>query len=67
MLSSVKTPGGLYTGVGEFQNKGTKDEVAVQSMVYSYKQVERCVRYAFESLQLVHKKNSMERIIKRRT
>lgn len=48
--------GGLYTGVGEFQNKGTKDEVAIQSMVYSYKQVERCIRYAFNYLQLAHKK-----------
>ena len=46
--------GGLYTGVGEFQNKGTKDEVAIQSMVYSYKQVERCIRYAFETLKLIH-------------
>ncbi|MCA9399382.1 MAG: 3-isopropylmalate dehydrogenase, partial [Candidatus Omnitrophica bacterium] len=49
--------GGLYTGVGEFQNKGTKDEVAVQSMVYSYKQVERCIRYAFESLKKRHENN----------
>lgn len=46
--------GGLYTGVGEFQNKNTKDEVAVQSMVYSYNQVERCVRYAFEALKKQH-------------
>ncbi len=49
--------GGLYTGVGEFQNKGTKDEVAIQSMVYSYRQVERCVRYAFERLQSTHEEN----------
>lgn len=39
--------GGLYTGVGGFTMKGTKDEVAVQSMVYNRKQVERCLRYAF--------------------
>lgn len=50
--------GGLYTGVGEFQNKGTKDEVAIQSMVYSYKQVERCIRYAFESLASMHEKKA---------
>jgi 3-isopropylmalate dehydrogenase len=43
--------GGLYCGEGNFQKKGTKDEVAVQNMVYSYKQVERCVRYAFELAQ----------------
>jgi 3-isopropylmalate dehydrogenase len=40
--------GGLYTGIGGFTMKGTPDEVAVQSMVYNRKQVERCLRYAFE-------------------
>jgi len=40
--------GGLYTGVGEIRKKDTPDEVAIQSMVYSRKQVERCVRFAFE-------------------
>ena len=40
--------GGLYTGIGGFTMKGTKDEVAVQSMVYNRTQVERCLRYAFE-------------------
>ncbi|TFH17205.1 MAG: 3-isopropylmalate dehydrogenase, partial [Lentisphaerales bacterium] len=40
--------GGLYTGIGGISMKGTKDEVAVQSMVYNYAQVERCLRYAFE-------------------
>ena len=49
--------GGLYTGVGEFQNKDTSEEVAVQSMVYTYKQVERCVRYAFDYLQKRHAMN----------
>ena len=43
--------GGLYTGVGEFQRKGSPDEVAVQSMIYSRSQVERCVRYAFELMR----------------
>jgi len=40
--------GGLYTGVGGSSMKGTPDEVAIQSMVYSRKQVERCLKYAFE-------------------
>ncbi len=40
--------GGIYTGVGGFSMKGTKNEVAVQSMLYSYTQVERCLRFAFE-------------------
>ena len=46
--------GGLYTGVGEFQNKGTADEVAIQSMIYSRKQVERCVRFAFDYIKDHH-------------
>jgi 3-isopropylmalate dehydrogenase len=49
--------GGLYTGAGEFRNKGAEDEVAIQSMVYSKIQVERCVRYAFESLKKRHTGN----------
>ena len=40
--------GGIYTGIGGFSMKGTADEVAVQSMVYTRHQVERCLRYAFE-------------------
>jgi 3-isopropylmalate dehydrogenase len=40
--------GGLYTGSGGFLKKGTPDEVAIQEMVYTRKDVERCVRFAFE-------------------
>ena len=40
--------GGIYTGIGGSSMKGTNQEVAVQSTVYSYFQVERCLRYAFE-------------------
>jgi 3-isopropylmalate dehydrogenase len=40
--------GGLYTGTGGISMKGTPHEVAIQSMVYSRFQVERCLRYAFE-------------------
>ena len=40
--------GGLYTGVGSFDKKGTKDEVAVQQMIYTRHQVERCIRFAFD-------------------
>jgi 3-isopropylmalate dehydrogenase len=40
--------GGIYTGVGGVSMKGTKEEMAVQSMVYTRFQVERCLRYAFE-------------------
>ncbi|MCF7929157.1 MAG: 3-isopropylmalate dehydrogenase [Spirochaetales bacterium] len=40
--------GGLYTGTGGFSMKDTPHEVAVQSMVYTRHQVERCLRFAFE-------------------
>lgn len=46
--------GGLYKGIGEFQNKGTQDEVAIQAMVYTHKEVERCCRYAFEYIKNRH-------------
>jgi 3-isopropylmalate dehydrogenase len=39
---------GLYSGVGGIQRKGTPSEVAVQSMVYSRNEVDRCLKYAFE-------------------
>lgn len=39
---------GLYAGVGGFFKKGTKDEVATQQMINTYKGVERVVRYAYE-------------------
>ncbi|MBM3244251.1 MAG: 3-isopropylmalate dehydrogenase [Candidatus Omnitrophica bacterium] len=39
---------GLYKGMGEFKDKGTKDEVAIQLSYNTRKGVERCVRYAFE-------------------
>lgn len=39
---------GLYKGMGEFQHKGTKDEVAIQISYNTHKGVERCLRYAFE-------------------
>lgn len=51
--------GGLYTGIGGFTMKGTSDEVAVQSMVYNRKQVERCLRYAFEYTRKRNKRNTL--------
>ena len=46
--------GGLYTGVGGISMKGTPNEVAIQSMVYTRHQVERCLRYAFEYVRRRH-------------
>ncbi|NQU73977.1 MAG: 3-isopropylmalate dehydrogenase [Candidatus Omnitrophica bacterium] len=39
---------GLYKGQGEFQNKGLKNEVAIQISHNTKKGVERCIKYAFE-------------------
>ena len=39
---------GLYKGMGEFQKKGTKEEVAIQISYNTRKGIERCIRYAFE-------------------
>ena len=48
--------GDLYTGTGGFTMKGTPNEVAVQSAVYSRFQVDRCLRYAFEYARKFGKK-----------
>jgi len=40
--------GDLYTGAGGFTLKGTPDEVAIQTSVYTRFQVDRCLKYAFE-------------------
>ncbi|MFA5096030.1 MAG: 3-isopropylmalate dehydrogenase [Candidatus Omnitrophota bacterium] len=39
---------GLYKGMGEFKDKGTPEEVAIQISYNTRKGVERCIRYAFE-------------------
>ncbi len=51
--------GGLYTGTGGFTMKGTPREIAVQGMVYSRFQVERCLRYAFEYTRRRAKRNTL--------
>ena len=50
---------GLYKGMGEFQNKGKKDEVAIQISYNTRKGVERCIRYAFE---LARKRNKRKKL-----
>ncbi len=40
--------GDLYTGTGGFTHKGTPNEVAVQSAVYTRSTVDRALRYAFD-------------------
>lgn len=39
---------GLYVGIGGFFKKGTRDEVAIQESVNTYKGVERIIRHAFD-------------------
>jgi 3-isopropylmalate dehydrogenase len=51
--------GGVYTGTGGVTMKDTPHEVAVQSMVYSRHQVERCLRYAFEYTKKRKKNNTL--------
>jgi len=48
--------GDLYTGTGGFTMKGTPNEVAVQSAIYTRFQVDRCLRYAFEYARKYGKK-----------
>ncbi len=50
---------GLYKGMGEFQNKGTKDEVAIQVSYNTRKGVERCIRYAFEFTRKRNKRKTL--------
>jgi len=49
--------GDLYTGAGGFTMKGTPNEVAVQSAVYTRFQVDRCLKYAFEYARKYGKKS----------
>lgn len=50
---------GLYKGLGEFQNKGTANEVAIQISHNTRKGVERCIRYAFEYTRKHGKKKKL--------
>ena len=50
---------GLYKGMGEFQKKGTKNEVALQISYNTRKGVERCLRYAFEYTRKRNKKKKL--------
>jgi len=50
---------GLYKGMGEFQKKETKDEVAIQISYNTRKGVERCIRYAFEYCKKRNRKKKL--------
>ncbi len=50
----------LYCGVGGFLKKGTPDEVASQTAVYTRKGCERCIRWAFD---FTRKRNSAKKML----
>ncbi len=50
---------GLYTGVGGVQRMGTPYEVAIQNMVYTRNEVDRCLRYAYEYTRKRNKRNTL--------
>ncbi len=50
---------GLYKGMGEFREKGGKDEVAIQISYNTRKGVERCIRYAFEYTRKRNKRKKL--------
>jgi len=50
----------LYCGVGGYLKKGTPDEVATQSAVYTRKGCERCIRWAFD---YTRKRNSPKKTL----
>jgi len=51
--------GSIYTGIGGTVAKGTPDEVTTQVMMYTRKQVERCVRYAYDFTKKRNKRNTL--------
>jgi len=51
--------GDVYTGAGGTTQKGTPDEVAIQNMIYTRKQVDRCLRYAFEYTRKRNRKKTL--------
>ncbi len=50
---------GLYKGMGEFKDKASLDEVAIQISYNTRKGVERCIRYAFEYTRKRNKRKKL--------
>ncbi|HIJ73095.1 MAG TPA: 3-isopropylmalate dehydrogenase [Candidatus Hydrogenedentes bacterium] len=50
---------GLYTGLGGIARKNTPYEIAVQEMVYSRNEVDRCLKYAFETARKRNKDSKL--------
>lgn len=54
----------MYAGVGGHLKKGTPDEVAIQTAIYTRKGCERCVRWAFEYTRKRNKKKQLTLVAK---
>jgi 3-isopropylmalate dehydrogenase len=54
----------LYCGMGGFLKKGTPDEVAMQTAVYTRKGCERCIRWAFEYTRKRNQKKQLTLVAK---
>jgi 3-isopropylmalate dehydrogenase len=54
----------MYVGVGGFLKKGTPDEVATQTAIYTRKGCERCIRWAFEYTRKRNKKKHLTLVAK---
>ena len=54
----------MYAGVGGFLKKGTPDEVATQTAIYTRKGCERCIRWAFEFTRKRNKKKMLTLVAK---
>jgi len=50
---------GLYKGMGEFRDKDSQDEVAIQISYNTRRGVERCLRYAFEYTRKRNKRKKL--------
>ncbi len=50
---------GLYKGMGEFKNKETPEEVAIQISYNTRRGIERCIRYAFTYCRKRNKKKKL--------
>jgi len=50
---------GLYKGMGEFKDKGSQNEVAIQISYNTRQGVERCIRYAFEYTRKRNKRKKL--------
>ena len=54
----------MYVGMGGFLKKGTPDEVAIQTAIFTRKGCERCIRWAFHYTRKRNKKKRLTMVAK---